>query len=284
MPINPYFKFLAQSSEQQLLESLIVEAIEDYGLDIMYLPRELQKEDLILGEDVLSKFTTWYEMPMFIKVFDRFGGEGDFLSKFGQQVEDTASIIVAASVFDIAVQGNYPYPREGDLLYFPLNNVMMEIKFVEDEPTFYHLGKQYMFELRCEMFRYTNEKIVTGEPEIDNDYVNKLVYAIDLQLGTGTGTFLTDEIVYQGTTLVSATQKAQVISWNATTKKLRVKYTIGEFAAASGNIKGETSGASWTLTSIDTKDNVNEKRADNKNLETEAQDIVDWSESNPFGS
>lgn len=282
MPTNPFFK--VATAEQQLLESLIVESINCYGMDIMYLPRELQKEDLILGEDILSKFTSYYEMPMYIKVFDRFGGEGDFLSKFGMQVEDTATLVVANSVFDQAVGGAYPYPREGDLIYFPLNNVMMEIKFVEDEVTFYQLGRVYMFELRCEMFRYTNERIVTGDPEIDEGYIDKLVYAVDLQLGAGAGVYAVGESVYQGTNLASSMASGEVIAWDADTKVLRVKYTIGEFRVSQGNIVGQVSGASYAVAEpVDYQNNINFGRDDNKTLQEEAEVVVDDSESSPFG-
>lgn len=283
MPTNPYLKIA--TSEQQLLESLIVESINAFGMDIMYLPRELQKEDLILGEDVLSKFTSYYEMPMYIKVFDRFGGEGDFLSKFGMQIEDTATLVVANSVFDAAVNGSLPYPREGDLIYFPLNKVMMEIKFVEDEVTFYQLGRVYMFELRCEMFRYTNERITTGEPEIDQAYLDKIAFAVDVQLAAGgTGTFSVGESVYQGASLGAASAQAEVISWDVSTRILRVKYLVGEFSTTGGTVKGNTSGAIWTFTSADYQDNTNSEHDDNAQLEEEAETVVDDDESNPFGN
>lgn len=280
---NPYFKL--GSNESKLLESLIVESINAYGMDIMYFPRELQKEDLILGEDVLSKFETWYEMPMYIKVFDRFGGEGDFLSKFGMQVEDTATLVVANTVFEQAVGGRYPYPREGDLIYFPLNRVMMEIKFVEDEVTFYQLGKVYMFELRCEMFRYTNEKITTGDPDIDEAYINRIVRSTNVILAAGgTGTFELNETVYQGASFGAATATAEVIEWNSTTRILEVKYTNGEFTIANGNVKGNSSNASWTLVTVDYTDDANDEHDQNKQLQTEADGgIVDDSETNPFG-
>ncbi len=284
MATSPFFK--SSSAEQQLIESLIIESIRAYGNDIMYLPRDLQKEDLILGEDVLSKFTRYFEMEMYIKVFDRFGGEGDFLSKFGMQIEDTATLVVANSVFDQAVNGELPYPREGDLIYFPLNRVMMEIKFVEDEVTFYQLGKVYMFELKCEMFRYTNERIETGEPTIDESYINLNVYAVDVSVdgSTGSGTFEVGESVYQGTNLNSATASAEVISWEPTTDTLRVKYPVGEFSLTGGNIKGNTSAASRPMVgAADYQDNQN-VRQDNKELQDEAAAIVNTDERNPFGS
>ena len=48
-------------------------------------------------------------------------------------------------------------PKEGDLIYFPLGERLFEIKHVEHENPFYQLGKNFIYELQCELFRYEDE-------------------------------------------------------------------------------------------------------------------------------
>jgi hypothetical protein len=58
-------------------------------------------------------------------------------------------------------------PTEGDLIYFPLVEKLFEIKFVEHEQVFYQNGRLQSFDLRCELFEYSNEQINTGNTSID---------------------------------------------------------------------------------------------------------------------
>ena len=58
-------------------------------------------------------------------------------------------------------------PREGDLVYFPLGQRLFEIKFVEHEDPFYQLGKNYVYQLKCELFEYEDEVIDTSIEAID---------------------------------------------------------------------------------------------------------------------
>src|SRR5210317_1948695 len=74
-------------------------------------------------------------------------------------------------------------PKEGDLIYFPLGQRLFEIKRVEHEKPFYQLGKNYVFELQCEL--YENENIDTSIEEIDKT-VEDEGYITSLTLdGTG---------------------------------------------------------------------------------------------------
>jgi hypothetical protein len=58
-------------------------------------------------------------------------------------------------------------PREGDLIWIPLLGYMYEIKFTENIENFYQLGDIYTFEMRCDRFEYSSEKLDTGVAEID---------------------------------------------------------------------------------------------------------------------
>ena len=60
-------------------------------------------------------------------------------------------------------------PKEGDLVYFPLGDRLFEIKYVEHEQPFYQLQKNYVYELRCELFRYEDEVLDTNIEYIDDN-------------------------------------------------------------------------------------------------------------------
>ena len=108
---------------------------------------------------------------MYINSVEGFGGEGDFLSKFGVEQRDTMTMSVARYTFENEVgnetKANIARPREGDLIYFPLNKKLYTVNFVEHEPVFYQMGALQFYELRLDMFEYSGERFNTGLHEID---------------------------------------------------------------------------------------------------------------------
>ena len=278
MATNIYFQ--NSIPDQNLLNDIHREVIQQAGIDVMYIPRTLVKEDLILGEDVLSQFNTAYEIEMYVKSSDNFGGPDDAISKFGLDIRDELILVVHAESFKFAT--NITTPLEGDLIYFPLSKGLFEIKFVEDEQPFYQVGKNYVFELTCEVFQYGEEKIDTGT---DADKVEREnAYAVDLVLSAvgGTGTYTVDEEVYQGVSLATATSKAIVVSWVVSTRTLRINNISGTFVVLK-KITGVTSGAEWDqATAADDQLLPTTPYADNKIFETDGDAILDFSESDPF--
>ena len=281
MATNLYFQNVSSQAEQELINSLTSEVIQIHGLDVFYLPRTLVKEDLLMGEDVLSKFSTVYEIEMYLKSTEGFGGEGDLVSKFGLDVRDEVIFTVHRDRFELAT--DMSKPLEGDLIYLPINKGLFEIKFVEHEQPFYQSGKNYSFDITCELFQYAEEQLDTGVSEIDS-IEREQSAAIDLVMTAGgSGTFSVDEAVYQGPSLANATGKGIVVSWNTTTRTLRVNDTSGTFAAST-NVTGDTSGAVWSQASAaDYQELPTTPFADNKEFETDGDAILDFSESNPFG-
>ena len=277
MATNIYFQ--NSITDQNLVNGLHREVIQQAGIDVMYIPRTLVKEDLILNEDVISQFNTAYEIEMYVKSSDNFGGPDDAISRFGLDISDELILVVHAESFKFAT--NITTPVEGDLIYFPLSKGLFEIKFVEDEQPFYQVGKNYIFELTCEVFQYGEEKIDTGT---DADKVEREnAYAVDLVLTAGgTGTYIIDEEVYQGANLAGATGKGIVAAWTSSTRTLRVNNIVGTFAIST-NITGATSSAVWSQAAA-TDDQLlpTIPFADNKILETDGDAILDFSESDPF--
>ena len=76
--------------------------------------------------------------------------------------------------------------------------------------------------------------------------------------------------------------RAEVKSWDNTTRALQVINRTGTFTTAE-TITGLTSGAQWSPETFDTLNNVSSNYDQNRSIEDDADNIVDWSEGNPFG-
>ena len=77
--------------------------------------------------------------------------------------------------------------------------------------------------------------------------------------------------------------RAEVKSWDSTTRTLEVINRTGTFTTAEV-ITGQTSGAKWSPESYDTLNNTSSTYyAQNREIEDSADDIIDWTERNPFG-
>ena len=277
MASNIYFQNAL--ADQNLLNEINREVIQQAGIDVMYLPRTLVKEDLVMNEDVLSKFSNAYQIEMFVKSNEGFGGEGDLVSKFGLDIRDELILVAHVDSFKFAT--DMAKPLEGDLIYFPLSERTFEIKFVEHEQPFYQVGQNYVFEITCEVFQYGEEDIDTGT---DVDKVEREnAYAIDLVLTAvgGSGNFIVDEEIYQGASLATAPAKGIVTSWDSANKTVRVNTVVGTFAAPK-KVTGETSGAYYDQASVDDQALPTVPYADNKILETDGDNILDFTELDPW--
>ena len=76
--------------------------------------------------------------------------------------------------------------------------------------------------------------------------------------------------------------RAEVKSWDSATRSLSVINRTGTFTTAEV-ITGLTSGAMWSPETFDTLNNVNSNYDQNREIENDADNIVDWTEGNPFG-
>ena len=175
MPVNHYFQGgdgIGSSEEKKLFEDLILEGLKIYGHDVYYLPRTLVNRDLILGEDVASKFNAAYLCEMYMDTTEGFGGEQELISKFGLEIREDSTFTVSKRrwndlVEDPATLIKADRPNEGDLIYFPLMNSFFEIQFVEDQEPFFQLGNLPVYKLRVTRFEYSSERLDTGGSDID---------------------------------------------------------------------------------------------------------------------
>lgn len=171
MATNVFFSNYDYFNEQQLIDDLVIESIQIYGIDVTYVARTIQERDNILNEDDLSIFTDAYEFEVYVKSVDGFEGEGDFLSRFGLQIRDQVTFSVARRTFERYVtrkDTNRERPFEGDLIYFPLNDKFYKIMHVEHESVFYQSGALQVFDIKCELFEYSNERFDTQVEYIDH--------------------------------------------------------------------------------------------------------------------
>jgi hypothetical protein len=167
-----------RSSEQLLMEDLIIECLKIYGFDTYYLPRNAVNEDVILGEDTLNNYEHAYPLEMYMQNVSGFEGDGDLMTKFGVEIRDTATFVVARRRWDetVARTGNAVLttrPAEGDIVYFPLTKAFFEVKRVESTDPFFQVGKLYVYKLECELYRYSSEQFTTGVDEIDGIAADK---------------------------------------------------------------------------------------------------------------
>lgn len=289
MATNPYFNHHGTNTpENRLIENLMIESIKTYGIDVYYLPRTLNNEDTLMGEDASASYNSAHTIEMYIKTVDGFEGSGDFIAKWGLQIKDQITFTVAKRRWQdlgLSTDGRAKIPHEGDLIYFPITKALFQILFIEDEAIFYQTGQLQSYDMLCEMFTYSDQSFNTGIDTIDA-IERTHSYSVDFTMDSGSGNYTVGETVYQGDSLAEATVKGEVGSWNSTTKILNLLNMTGNFSGTV-NIIGDSSSASYSITSFDAQTsaaNTAATSSSNADIEAAADAIIDFTEGNPFGS
>lgn len=289
MPTSVYFNNYNSKAEQRLFEDVLVESIKIMGFDAYYLPNDNDTaRDLLFGEDPLKKFTSAFPVEMYLSSALEYTGDKEFFSKFGLEIRNNVSVVLSKRSFSQRVPQNiFTRPREGDLIYVPFlygTGELYEIKFVDSTKDFFTLGRKipYFYEMQLEKFKYSNEVIGTGIPDIDSVSLED-AFQLHLTLDTGSGTYLQKELVYQGNSYANANVIGVVQNWNSNTKILSISNISGNVVVNQA-IVGNTSSASYIVDSYDSLDpNLVREVYDNRIIEDEADLIIDFSEQNPFG-
>ena len=194
MAINPHF-LQGSQGEQRLVQDLINEHLKIYGIEVRYIPRKFVRQQSIIREVQSSTFDDNFLLEAYVNTYDGYGGQGDIMTKFGVSLRDELTITISKERFEDFIspflESDEDYtlasrPREGDLVFFPLGQRLFEVKFVEHEQPFYQLGKNYVYQLKCELFEYEDEVLDTGIDIIDSQ-LEEIGYISKLQLiGAGT--------------------------------------------------------------------------------------------------
>jgi len=293
MARSPHFSQKVKS-EQNLYEDIIIESLKIYGQDVYYLPRTIVNENTILGEDVASSFHNSYKIEMYLENQDGFDGEGDLFTKFGVEIRDEATFIVARKSWKRSVSSannkiTVLRPKEGDLIYLDLSNKLWEIMHVEHEQPFYQLSNLPTYKLRCQLFEYSGEDIDTNIAAIDSiqsDFGYRAYLTMDSD--GSLGGFTVGENITQ--TFASGTiLTGEVAHWSDSDKIMH----LVNFGANDGafhlpvvgrQVIGSTSLNITTTTAV-SEELVGSNNEQNTTFETtnDVMSFLDFSETNPFG-
>lgn len=181
MALNPFF-LQGSPDEQRLMQSLIDEHLSMFGVDVYYIPRKMIDTDDVLGEVQSSKFNDAYIIEAYLNNFEGYAKGSDIMTKFGINLQNEITLTISRERYEdfiapFIVTHNAKNagtdvllgerPKEGDLIFFPLGERLFEVKHVEHENPFYQLGKNYIYELQCELFRYEDEQFDTNVSFVD---------------------------------------------------------------------------------------------------------------------
>ncbi len=247
MPTNVYFD-TGTKPEQALYEDLIIEQLRIYGQDVYYLPRNTAGIDNIFGEDNSSSFDDAYMIEMYVDNVDGYEGEKELMSKFGLDIQDDATFTVARRRWEqfISVDNNLlvsSRPNEGDLIFWPKGNKLFEITFVDHDDPFYAVQNLPTYKLKCKTFEYASEVIDTGIAELDAIEDNNSLDMLSHQL-----------------TLETETGSGSIVMENSV----------------------ENSAASYIILETYNVSTIDEN-SQNDIFESEDDNVLDFTESNPFG-
>ena len=171
MALNPFF-LQGSKGEQNLLRDLAREQIQMHGIEFIYMPRTLVNSKSVMREITSSKFDKSFPIEGYITSYEGFDSGYNLLTKFGVRSTAEMKIVISIERYDqgIAPLLTQERPNEGDLMYFPLRDIIFEIKYVNDIENFYQLRERYTYELTCEPFEYEDEIIDTGIGAVDDDF------------------------------------------------------------------------------------------------------------------
>ena len=293
MARNPNFSQRVKS-EQNLYEDIIIESMKIYGQDVYYLPRTIVNENTILGEDVASSFTSAYKIEMYLENTDGFDGEGDLFTKFGVEIRDEATFIVARKRWSQVIASGSNVitvlrPKEGDLIWLSLSNKLFEIMHVEHESPFYQLSNLPTYKMRCQLFEYSGEDIDTGidgANAIQSDFGYRVSLTMDSD-GTTNGYTIGENVtqVFTSGTILTG----EVAAWSDSDNILHLVNFGADDGAFHLPVVGRSvfGTSSFNITNVTA---VSEELAASNNeqntvfgTDQAVMSFLDFSETNPFG-
>ncbi len=288
MATNRYFNKFKATNEQTLVQDLVDETIKIHGVDMVYIPRTLGNEDEIFGEDKKPTFSDGRELEMYVEDFEGFEGEGETMTQFGLQIKDNLTVTVSKRRFnETFADKNFDYPREGDLIFFPLSKGVFEINYVERENNFFNFGKIFSYQLKCSLFAYTGGDFDTGFDQIDGVTSSVMDQLFNITTTSGVGEFTDGETAHLYTNAAGSVTSAtiSIIDWDTSTDQALVRLIDGVTASASVFV-GESSGASYAINTIGVTNDFFVKDAfeDNTEIDFAAKGFLNFSDADPFSA
>ena len=306
MATSVYFSG-AVKSEQDLYEDLVTESIKIFGQDVVYLPREQVSEDDLLNE-VVNQYTQAFPVEMYLENVDGFEGDGNLLGKFGLEVRDQGTFVVTRRRWEAAVGGlatgvgSRLKPAEGDLLYMIMTGRLFEIKYVEPKSPFYQLAKLPSYTLTAELFEYNDQHFDTGWDQIDAiewDNATSYSYLVNVDTAYEPGELVTQWTGVNDSDGDPINIEGYVSGWEGELKRVTIVTphqssngdgTFMAFSVQSNTNKALVGTESGTTSQITLDQSGSAKTfynqdvfADNDEFEVAGDDVIDFTESNPFG-
>ncbi len=170
MITNQFFNPIYNKNEQLLLDNLIVESIKIMGINVYYIMKSPGTPDPIYGEDPSPSYEQTWLIEMYLEHYMHFEGDGDLVSKFAMaEIRDQVVFTISRRRFreDVKADTGFHRPREGDLIYNPLEERCYKIVYVDRYEMNYPLGSLYSWKITADLFEYSGEKFNTGIPDID---------------------------------------------------------------------------------------------------------------------
>ena len=273
-------------AEKNLYEDLIIEQLKIYGHDVHYMPREELDKDDVLG-NTTDKFTDEYMIEMYVEEVNGFAGQGDLIGKFGLDMRDELTFVVARRTFELLVDQpsntlTFNRPKEGDVIYMPLFKKFWQVDFVEDEDPMYQISDLPIFKLKCSTWDYSSESVETGLTEIDekldNVTLDLLENQITLESGTtSSGSLLSENIAGDVSALLSEAGDTIVDETDADNIILEDDPNFVEYIILEDNLT-----SNLASDSVDSDNLAFDTAAGLDDFDTE-NDIFDFTENNPFG-
>jgi hypothetical protein len=311
MPRSVYFGQNVKS-EKELYEDLIIESVQVYGFDMQYLPRHIVSQDMLLNEDTETRFDNAFDIEMYIETVDGYEGDGVLMSKFGLEIRNQLKIAVSRRRWEQGIgkwnkgYNNYR-PSEGDLVYIPGINGLFEIKYVDLESPFHQLNNLPVYKMTLQLFEYRGEDLNTGNAQIDavqNQSSTPSSYRATFTYRSGSPKFNLNEYVTIGYTGTTSTAQAKITDLqykaaetypyyvqlsNLTFTDGVIRPLVSLTSTSSSSIASIVTTASgtiihvYTLTDGDAVLNDGDISIQNNPIQTRANDVIDFTEVNPFG-
>ena len=282
---NTYFSH-GTHAEKRLYEDLIIEQLQIYGHEVHYMPREEITKDDVLG-NTTDKFTDAYSIEMYIEDVNGFAGQGDLIGKFGLDMRDELTFVVARRTFEMLVDTpsntlTINRPREGDVIWMSRFKKFFQIDFVEDEDPMYQINDLPIFKLKCSTWDYGSEDVDTGVTEIDEQLVDETLDVLENQISLESGT----------------TVSGALLSENVVGEVRALLTQVGEFLVDETDgdnliMEDDPNYVEYILLEDAVTENMNEDPIGGDNAAFDAaaglddfdsnNDIFDFTEKNPFG-
>ena len=280
MSTNPYFSRNGHKPEQNLYEDLIIESLQIYGHDFLYIPREMLNVDELFGEDIVSKFNKGYPIEMYVETVGGYDGE-ELFQKFGLEIKDESTFVVSKRRWNevIGYKEDQTRPNEGDLIYVPFSKALFTISFVEHEKPFYQLKNLPVYHLNVTMFEYNDEELNLTDDGIDVSKItvaNSMDLTINAVAGYKIGEVMSQTQASGNVTGVLMTNKDKTLQISNITSP------TGEFTVFEKDlpIVGADTQISRMVTSVSDSNDTYEK---NDEIEVEGDAVIEFDANDPFG-